>query len=80
MGFFYVLRSELDYSLYFGSTDNLKRRFKEHNEGRSKYTKNKRPWKLIYCEIYTTLKRARYREWKIKNSAHEYKKLKERIL
>ena len=62
MGFFYVLRSELDYSLYFGSTDNLKRRFKEHNEGRSKYTKNKRPWKLIYYEACLNKEDAKRRE------------------
>jgi len=35
---------------------------------------------LVYYEAYLNLKQARYREWKVKNSAHEYKKLKERIM
>ena len=73
MGFFYILKSKIDNSLYFGSTNNIKKRLFEHNSGKSKYTNNKKPWGLIYCEIYTTLKKARYREWKVKNSAHEYR-------
>lgn len=79
MGYFYILQSIADKTLYFGSTNNLKKRFEEHNAKRSKYTKNKVPWKLVYYEAYTSLKQARHREWKVKNSAHEYKKLKERI-
>ena len=80
MYYFYVLQSKVDNSLYFGSTDNLKKRLKEHNDGKSKYTKNKIPWDLVYYEAYLELKQARYREWKVKNSANEYRKLKERIL
>ena len=80
MSYFYVILSLTDKSLYFGSTDNLRRRIEDHNKGKSQYTKNKGPWKLIYYEAYESLKKARFREWKVKNSAHEYKKLKERIL
>lgn len=80
MDYFYVLMNENDKSLYFGSTDNLKKRLKEHNDGKSKYTKNKIPWNLVYYEAYLELKQARYREWKVENSANEYRKLKERIL
>jgi len=79
MFYFYIIESQKDHSLYLGSTIDLKNRIREHNKGESKFTKNKIPWKLIYYEAYLTLKQARYREWKVKNSAHEYRKLKERI-
>jgi putative endonuclease len=80
MFYFYIIKSFKDQSLYFGSTVDLKNRIREHNNGESRYTKNKIPWKLVYYEAYLTLKQARYREWKLKNSANEYRKLKERIL
>ncbi|MFZ5982361.1 MAG: GIY-YIG nuclease family protein [Patescibacteria group bacterium] len=80
MYYFYVIQSDIDGSLYFGSADDLKRRFREHNSGLCKSTKNKTPWTAVYYEAYDSLKKARYREWKVKNSAHEYRKIKERIL
>ena len=79
MGYFYIIQSKKDNSLYSGSTEDLKNRFERHNAGYCKYTKHKIPWKLVYFEAYTTLEKARYREWKVKHSAYEYKKLKERI-
>lgn len=79
MFYFYILKSKLKNSLYLGSTDNLKRRFNEHNKGLCKSTKSKKPWRLVYYEAYDSLKKARFREWKVKNSAHEYRKIKERI-
>ena len=36
--------------LYTGRTDDLKRRFKEHDEGKVKATKYRRPLKLIFYE------------------------------
>jgi putative endonuclease len=60
----YVLQSEKDSSLYIGSTDDLRRRFKEHNKGYMEATKRKKPWKLIYYEAglnnSDTRKRERY--------------------
>lgn len=35
---------------YYGSTENLEKRLKEHNAGRQKYTKGRRPWILHYSE------------------------------
>jgi putative endonuclease len=48
----YILQSELDGSFYIGSTQNLDERIQRHNQGRSVYTKAKRPWKLVYSEKY----------------------------
>ena len=80
MYYFYVIQSLSNNSLYFGSTNDLKRRVKQHEQGGARYTRRRGPWRLIYYEAYLNLEKARFREWKIKHSAHEYKKLKERIL
>ena len=47
--FVYILRCS-DESFYTGLSINLKRRLKEHEEGKSVNTKNLRPVKLVfYC-------------------------------
>ncbi len=49
---------------YVGQTDNIKRRLKEHNNGKVKSTKALRPLRLIYTEKYylreESLKREKY--------------------
>lgn len=46
----YVLESISNGDRYIGYTNNLKRRLKEHKEGKNFSTKFKRPFKLIYFE------------------------------
>jgi putative endonuclease len=46
----YIIQSLQDGTYYVGSTQALRKRLDRHNQGRSKYTKNKRPWKLVYSE------------------------------
>ncbi len=47
MWYVYVLKSlEKDFT-YIGSTNDLKRRFKEHNEGLSQSTKHYLPFELV---------------------------------
>lgn len=58
----YVLRSEVDGKLYIGSTNDLKRRFREHNNGEEKSTKVRAPFELIYFEGGGDLAKARKRE------------------
>jgi putative endonuclease len=55
----YVLLSERDGRLYTGVTANLERRLKDHELGRVKSTKPRRPLRLIYTERFET-KRAAY--------------------
>jgi len=50
MFYFYVLQSLTDKDLYFGYTDNLKRRFKEHHDGRVIATRRRLPMHLAYYE------------------------------
>ena len=79
MFYVYLLRSEdRNREFYIGSTTDLKRRYKEHNEGKSPYTKDS-SWKLVYYEAYTTLKAAREREELLKHDGRSRRFLMERI-
>ena len=50
MYYVYVLLSEKDGKFYTGLTNNMKRRFQEHQSGNVRSTWNRRPLKLIYYE------------------------------
>lgn len=65
-GTVYILQSLVNERYYIGSTDNLDRRFKEHNDGKSNYTKLTRPFKLVFNQEYPTLEQARRIEYKLK--------------
>ena len=67
MYYLYLLRCS-DNSLYCGQTNNLKRRIKEHNDvsSKSKYTRSRRPVKLVYFEKYKTVNEVLKREFEIK--------------
>ena len=69
--YLYILESLKDKTYYVGSTHNLNDRLKRHNEGRVKYTKPRRPWKLVYFEEHLDRSSAVKRETVIK--AHKRK-------
>lgn len=62
----YILQSLKDKTYYVGSTQDLSERLHRHNQGRSKYTKAKRPWKLVYHEEFSDRSSALKRENQIK--------------
>ncbi|MBD3248323.1 GIY-YIG nuclease family protein [Candidatus Falkowbacteria bacterium] len=62
MYFVYLIKSELDSTFYIGCTKDIKKRLKEHNQGKTRSIKYKIPYKLIYCEIYPNKTVARKRE------------------
>ncbi len=62
----YILKSLKTDNYYVGSTKDLNKRIKEHNQGKTKSTKGLRPLKLIYFENFSTNSRARKRELEIK--------------
>lgn len=66
MFYVYVLKNKNYDELYIGSTNDLKRRIIEHNEGRVKSTNLKRPYKLVYYEAYGEESDARRREKMLK--------------
>ena len=79
MFYFYALRSLKDKNLYFGYTDDLRQRLKEHNSGRVSSTKNRRPLEVIYYESYKSEKDAREREKQIKRRSKAHISLKRRL-
>jgi len=71
----YVLKSLKNGRLYTGSTNNLTRRFYEHNSGKSKYTKLTRPFKLVYKEGFKSRSEAAKKELFLKSGkGREYLK------
>jgi len=79
MFYVYFIKSKKDSSIYLGSTNDLVRRMKEHNTGKSYYTKDKYPYELVYYEAYKIEKDARLRESNLKRFAQAYSQLKKRI-
>jgi len=61
--FIYVLKSVKNGKRYIGSTKVLPAiRLKQHNYGSNKWTKQNRPFELIYIEKYPNVTEARQRE------------------
>jgi len=79
MYYVYILKSKIRRVLYIGYTDNVNKRLKEHNDGRSFTTKKYRPWELIYLEGYRSQEDAKDREKKLKQYGKVYSQLKRRI-
>lgn len=52
MYYFYVLRFRKNKKLYYGFTNDLKRRIKEHENGGSYFTSRNGPFDLIFFEAY----------------------------
>jgi putative endonuclease len=64
--YFYIIQSQTDESYYIGTSRDLTERIERHNQGRSKYTKSKRPWNLVYVEEHPDRSSAMKREYAIK--------------
>jgi len=52
MYFTYVLRSLKDKKNYIGLTNNLEKRFKQHQNGLCESTKNRVPFEIVYYEEF----------------------------
>ena len=63
----YVLKSESDAHLYVGMTSDLKKRVSEHNKGKVRSTKSRRPLRLAYYEEFPEKTSARKRELFLKS-------------
>src|SRR3989344_8712333 len=67
MPYVYILRSEKDKNLYVGTcSDNVEKRLQQHNQGRVRSTRLRRPFSLLYNEYFKTLFEARKKEWELK--------------
>ena len=58
----YVLKSESDEHLYIGFTSHLRKRVDEHNKGKVRSTKRRKPLSLVYYEEFGDKTSARKRE------------------
>jgi len=65
-GYVYILQSEKNGTFYLGSTNNIEKRFFEHQQGKVKATRYLLPLKLQFCQKYNALKEARQIECKLK--------------
>ena len=63
-----------DGTLYCGWTNDLEKRVKAHNSGRgAKYTKPRRPVRLVWYETFETKEEAMSREVKVKQLSRNQK-------
>lgn len=79
MFYVYVLQSDKDKKLYIGFTNDLKKRLREHVQGKSLSTQSRRPLRLVYYESYASSEDARNRESRLKRFDGSYSNLKRRI-
>ena len=81
MNYTYIVECS-DGTLYTGWTNNLEKRLEAHNAGKgAKYTKTRRPVKLVYQEQFETKEEATSREYHIKQLSRKEKMklMKEKI-
>lgn len=73
MCYVYILKCA-DKTLYTGWTVNLDNRLETHNSGQgAKYTRGRRPVKLMYSEKLKNRSLALKREWEIKQKTRDEK-------
>ena len=78
MYYVYIIKSLSYNTRYVGSSDDAKRRLAEHNRGECRYTKGRRPWAMMYQELYQTRSEAMKREKFLKSG--QGRKLLDKIL
>ncbi len=69
MHYVYILKSKQNDTFYTGYTADLRKRFLEHNNKKSTYTKHRGPYTLIYYEACLSEEDARSREKYLKSGA-----------
>ncbi len=79
MYYVYIIQSLQDGKLYYGYTRDLRRRFQEHNSGKSNSTRYRRPFRLIYYEAYRDERDAIIRERSLKKFGQGIYRLKDRL-
>ena len=67
MYFVYAIKSINRNYIYVGMTNEVERRFDEHNTGKNKTTRPYKPFKLFYSEKFRTRAEARKREKYLKS-------------
>ena len=79
MHYVYVIQNEADAAdFYIGSTNDLRRRLVDHNEGRSWSTRG-RKWAVVYYEAYVSRAAAGKRERILKHDGRSRRALMDRV-
>jgi len=65
--FVYVLQSSRDYNYYIGFTSDLERRLADHNAGKTRSLRARRPLRVILVEEFSRKSAAKKRERQIKS-------------
>ncbi|MGR3812051.1 GIY-YIG nuclease family protein [Jiulongibacter sp. NS-SX5] len=69
----YIIHSIKDSSFYIGYSANPEQRLIKHNNANKGYTSTKKPWKLVYIEVFESKTEALKREKLIKaQKSREY--------
>lgn len=80
MRYVYILKSKTHPNkIYIGSTNNLKRRLLEHNQGKSKHTQKFCPWQIESAIYFSDEKKAYAFERYLKHGSG-YAFLKKRLV
>ena len=79
MHYVYLIQSVQHDFIYVGQTDDLKRRFAEHNAKKNIATKYYAPFNLVYYEAYISKKDALIRENMLKHKGSSIGHLKRRL-
>ncbi len=66
MYYTYILQSQKNDRWYTGSTNDLRKRLKLHNEGKSNFTNKYKPYDIVYYEACKNENDARSRELYLK--------------
>jgi len=64
--FVYIIQSEKQGIYYKGFTENPQQRLIEHNSDKSRYTKNKGPWEMVFLNKVSTKREALIEEKRLK--------------
>ena len=72
MYYVYILESSIDGDFYKGSSSDYLKRFSDHNNGESKFTKTKGPWKLVFVRPFEAKREALIEEKRLKRCNKDY--------
>ena len=68
----YIIYSERNNIFYKGYSEQPYKRLEEHNNGLSRFTKDKGPWKLVFLQRFDTKSEALKREKMLKRANSKY--------
>ena len=65
----YAIKSLVRTYIYAGQTNNLEKRFKQHNNGLGRSTKPYKPFEIIYTKAFNNRREARMHEKYLKSGS-----------